>query len=53
MYGEWRTSSYCKYDTCVEVDYAAEVRVRDSKNPDGGILVLPPSAWSELITAAR
>lgn len=47
----WRTSSYSS-DTsnCVEVRPGTLVGVRDSKNPDGGLLAFPAAAWT---TACR
>ncbi|MGH3858702.1 DUF397 domain-containing protein [Actinokineospora sp.] len=48
MHAEWRKSSFSDPDeaNCVEVAYSVDVRLRDSKNPDGGSLILPPSSWS-------
>ncbi|WP_082860156.1 DUF397 domain-containing protein [Alloactinosynnema sp. L-07] len=52
MHGEWRKSSFSGSEVnCVEVAYTATVRVRDSKNPDGGMLRFPDDAWSPLIDA--
>ncbi|WP_436493683.1 DUF397 domain-containing protein [Actinokineospora sp. HUAS TT18] len=52
MHGAWRKSSFSGGEVnCVEVAYTATVRVRDSKNPEGGILRFPESAWSPLINA--
>ncbi|WP_436500512.1 DUF397 domain-containing protein [Actinokineospora sp. HUAS TT18] len=47
MHAEWRKSTFSQgtEPDCVEVAYSAEVRLRDSKNPDGGVLTLPASAW--------
>lgn len=43
----WRTSSHSGgQNNCVQLaDHPAGVAVRDSKNPDGGALLLPPEAW--------
>ncbi|HVK24505.1 MAG TPA: DUF397 domain-containing protein [Actinokineospora sp.] len=43
----WRKSSFSepRGADCLEVAYATDVRVRDSKNPDGGTLVFPALAW--------
>jgi hypothetical protein len=52
----WRTSSFSSGHggNCVEVatlrDAAA---VRDSKNPDGGILTFAPARWSSFLAATR
>jgi hypothetical protein len=47
---EWRKSSYSggsgQQGSCVEVAFTGRVAVvRDSKAPDGGVLVVPESAW--------
>jgi hypothetical protein len=50
----WRKSSKSGDSNCVEVAAtAAAVRVRDSKNPAGGILQFTPSAWSSFIQAIQ
>jgi len=43
----WRTSSYSGTNgNCVQVAPAPNrVLVRDSKNPEGLVLALPPTAW--------
>ncbi|MFL6122318.1 DUF397 domain-containing protein [Actinophytocola sp.] len=43
----WRKSSRSgSANECVEVAFGAGVTaLRDSKNPDGGVLILPSSAW--------
>ncbi|MGH3830986.1 MAG: DUF397 domain-containing protein [Pseudonocardiaceae bacterium] len=43
----WRTSSYCgNGGDCVQVAPAPDgVLVRDSKNPGGPALALPPATW--------
>ena len=49
----WRRSSRSS-DTanCVEVAAAGSaVGVRDSKDPDGPVLVLPATAWTHFVTA--
>ncbi|MGW5446412.1 DUF397 domain-containing protein [Streptomyces asiaticus] len=48
---EWRTSSYTKSDTCVEVadNDSDMVLVRDSKHRDFGFLALRPGAWSSFV----
>ncbi|MGA5195917.1 DUF397 domain-containing protein [Streptomyces exfoliatus] len=50
----WRRSSYSDGDggNCLEVldDVPGVVPVRDSKNPDGPVLLLPATAWSAFVT---
>jgi len=45
----WRKSSFSEANgnsDCVEVGWASAVTaVRDSKNPDGGMLTVSESAW--------
>jgi hypothetical protein len=47
--GHWRKSSFSEANgnsDCVEVGFAAEVTgLRDSKNPDGGLLTVPATGW--------
>lgn len=39
---------------CVEVAFAGPVvALRDSKNPSGSVLALPPHAWTAFTTALR
>jgi hypothetical protein len=48
----WLKSSHSAgaSDNCVEVSLSDHcVGVRDSKNPDGGVLHLPPSSWVTLL----
>jgi hypothetical protein len=51
----WRTSSYSTSgQNCVEV--AMNVRVvglRDSKNPEGGPLLVSPRVWSNFLATAK
>jgi hypothetical protein len=52
----WRKSSFSGgtgggNDNCVEVALAGSAAVRDSKNADGPILVLPAAALRALLTA--
>ncbi|MGX1272911.1 DUF397 domain-containing protein [Streptomyces phaeoluteigriseus] len=53
----WRKSSYSNQDggACLEVsdDFAAAVPVRDSKVPDGPVLVFRASGWSFFVSAVR
>ncbi|MFF4119497.1 DUF397 domain-containing protein [Streptomyces sp. NPDC001714] len=49
---DWRKSSYSSSEggNCVEVAaMSAKVHVRDSKTPDGPILTVSPSIWSEFL----
>jgi hypothetical protein len=48
----WRTSSYSNGGSaCVEVAPApGAVLVRDSKEPDGPALTVPPTAWQAFLT---
>jgi len=54
---QWKKSSYSGNNggQCVEVasNLPAVVAVRDSKNPEGGTLVLPREFWAEFLAAAR
>jgi hypothetical protein len=43
--GTWRKSSYSGNIECVEVAFAADVAVRDSKCPSGPHLEFGPAAW--------
>ena len=49
----WRKSSYSASNggQCVEVAHnlPAVVAVRDSTNPDGARLMLPPAAWATFV----
>ncbi|MFJ3333166.1 DUF397 domain-containing protein [Streptomyces sp. NPDC086766] len=53
----WRKSSYSNGEggNCVEVADGAPgvVPVRDSKVPDGGVLVVAGPAWAEFVGAVR
>jgi hypothetical protein len=51
----WRRSSRSRPTAnCVEVAAAgSSVGVRDSKDPDGPVLVLPATAWTHFVTAIR
>jgi Domain of unknown function (DUF397) len=48
----WRRSTYSgsQGGDCVEVAaHPAAIHVRDSKNPDGPVLTVSPSTWSEFL----
>jgi hypothetical protein len=53
----WRKSSYSDGgdNNCIEVadGYPGMVPVRDSKAPDGGVLVFGTSSWSEFVGAVK
>ena len=51
---EWRKSTASNTGNCVEVAIVdRSVRIRDSANPNGAVLELPPAAWSFFLTRAR
>jgi Domain of unknown function (DUF397) len=45
----WRKSSYSGSNggQCIEVAASGRVLVRDSKNPDGGLLTFTAQVWRE------
>lgn len=52
----WRKSSRSNGGggQCVEVAFAPEATaLRDSKNPTGGVLLLPPAGWQTLCQLLR
>lgn len=51
----WRKSSYsAEVQHCVEIASADRtVAARDSKNPQGGALLLSPTAWSTFLHGIR
>ncbi len=52
---EWRKSSHSATQTnCVEIARVADVvAVRDSKDPNGPVLVFTPSEWAAFLAGAR
>ncbi|TDP65360.1 DUF397 domain-containing protein [Actinokineospora alba] len=51
-HARWRTSTRSGGGECVEVAFVpGEAAVRDSKNPCGGTLLLPESAWRSLLSS--
>jgi hypothetical protein len=52
----WRKSSYSALQTseCVEVGHVGgAIAVRDSKDPDGPVLVLEAAQWRSLLGALK
>lgn len=52
----WRKSSYSSggNNNCVEVaDRFANLAVRDSKNPAGPTLTVPPAGWTTFLDSLR
>ena len=50
----WRKSTASNTQGCVEVAVVdGSVLIRDSVNPNGAVLELPPVAWSLFLTRAR
>jgi hypothetical protein len=53
---KWRKSTYSQQGgACVEVadDFAGVVPVRDSKDPEGGALVIPAASWSAFVAGVQ
>jgi len=56
QFGPWRKSTRSGgADNCVEVATSTDhhIGVRDSKDPDGGVLVFNPGSWSEFLEGVR
>ncbi|UUY48838.1 DUF397 domain-containing protein [Streptomyces yangpuensis] len=53
----WRTSTYTNGDNgdCVEVadGLTGVVPVRDSKRPDGGVVMIGAAAWGPFVAALK
>jgi hypothetical protein len=50
----WRRSTKSTQGNCVEVAVdGGSVLIRDSGNPDGVVLSLPPAVWSAFLAHAR
>jgi hypothetical protein len=50
----WRKSSISESGTCVEVNLGSQmVLVRDSKNPDGGVLCFSHPEWRAFLAGVR
>jgi hypothetical protein len=52
---DWRTSSRSDGGSnCIQVAIAADaVAIRDSKDPDGPILIFPRESWTQFLAAVR
>lgn len=51
---EWRSSSLSAGGACLEIALTrASILVRDSKSPDGPVLVFPPDSWHKFIANLR
>jgi hypothetical protein len=50
----WRKSTVSNTGNCVEVAVVdGSVLIRDSANPSGAVLTIPPAAWSAFLAHAR
>lgn len=50
----WRTSSYCESSSCIEVAVGVDrVYLRDSKDPDGAVLIFSRRVWEEFVRSVR
>jgi hypothetical protein len=48
--GDWRTSSRSHANgNCLQARVAGAVQVRDSKDPDGGVLSFTPGEWQAFL----
>lgn len=51
---KWTRSSKCDTGTCVEVGHGIDcINVRDSKNPDGPVLVFTPDEWNAFLIGVK
>ena len=52
---DWRTSSFCTNGSCVQVAAVDDgtIAVRDSKNPDGAVLLYTPAEWRDFLAGAK
>jgi hypothetical protein len=52
--GEWRRSTYCGANSCVEVALLdGRIAMRDSKHVDGPVLWFDPAEWLALLEGIR
>ncbi|GGS82872.1 DUF397 domain-containing protein [Streptomyces cinerochromogenes] len=51
----WRTSSYTKSDSCVEVadSNPQRVMIRDTKDRGRGVLGVRPATWTHFVTFTK
>ncbi|GAA2628512.1 DUF397 domain-containing protein [Streptomyces vastus] len=51
----WRTSSYTRSDSCVEVadNDPEKVMIRDTKDRSRGNLSVQPAAWAEFVEFSK
>jgi hypothetical protein len=50
----WRRAADCTHSDCVEVALAGgHVALRDSKRPDGGVLVFTRAEWEAFVAGVR
>ncbi|WP_184577148.1 DUF397 domain-containing protein [Streptomyces zagrosensis] len=52
---KWRTSTYTKSDSCVEVadNDPSKVLIRDTKAREGAVLAVPPASWAEFVEYSK
>lgn len=52
---EWRRSTYCENNGCVEVAFVEDggVAMRDSKNHSGSVLVFQSHEWTAFLRGVR
>lgn len=54
MGGDWRRSSFCEQGACAEVAFDGDaVLVRDSKDPDGGVLRFTADEWAAFTAGVK
>ncbi len=52
---DWQTSSRCAAQNCIQVADAGNsmVALRDSKNPDGGVMLYTVAQWRDFIAGVE